>query len=233
MIAVRETAGFVVVELGGAAEVAGWAIVGGGLGRASRVVIHGVRNEDLPVGIDAAGLLRARLREAGLDDAVGMMTSRRPLVHHRADSERDGTRATVIVTAGLSNALCVGDPSVARADGAVGTINVVCFVDAPLTESARLEALSIIVEARTLAVLEAGVPSIRTGTAASGTGTDCVTLASPQPAGGAPPSPYAGKHTAIGEVVGSATLAATREAVARWREERAAERERAVRERAR
>ncbi len=217
MIAIVERPGFVVAELGARHEVAGWAVVGGGLGCASRVVWHGVKNEDLARDVDPAGLLRARMVEAGLVDAVGMMTSRTPLTHHRADAERDGVAATAIVTAGMSNALSVGDP--AGCGPAAGTINVLCRVSAALTAPAMLEALAIVVEARTAAVLEHALPSIRTGAIATGTGTDCVTVAAIVPRQEGERSPYAGKHTAIGEVVGRATLLATRAAVARWRED--------------
>jgi adenosylcobinamide amidohydrolase len=63
-------------------------------------------------------------------------------------------------------------------------------------------------------VREAGVPSTRTGLPASGTGTDCIVIASPRAPGGVP---YAGKHTAIGHAIGAAVLEATRRGVERSR----------------
>ena len=114
---------------------------------------------------------------------------------------------------GLGNALRAGDPP---GPGRVGTINLLCRSSAPLTAEAQLEALALAAEARTLAVREAGVPSTRTGLPASGTGTDCIVIASPR--GRAPGGvPYAGKHTAIGHAIGAAVLEATRRGVERSR----------------
>ena len=74
---------------------------------------------------------------------------------------------------------------------------------------AQLEALALAAEARTLAVREAGIASTRTGLPASGTGTDCIVIAAPD----APHdqcAAYAGKHTALGHVIGAAVHDATR-----------------------
>lgn len=88
-------------------------------------------------------------------------------------------------------------------------------MSAPLSEAASLEALSLVVEARTAATIAHDVPSRRSGLRATGTGTDCVVVASPSRHAGLP---YAGKHTAVGHVVGRAVLEATHEAIARWKE---------------
>ena len=208
---------FLVAHLGAMHEVLSWAIVGGGRRQASVVAWHGVRNAELPPEVDPVALLEARIRDAGLDGAVAMMTSRDLAAYHRHDAERDGVRATAVVTAGLSNGMCVGDP--AGPHEVAGTINVLCRVSVPLTELALFEALSLVVEARTAAVLEADVPSFRTAARATGTGTDCVTLAAPVATHEAEAMAYAGKHTVLGEVIGRATLGAMREAVARWKSE--------------
>jgi adenosylcobinamide amidohydrolase len=215
-VAIDAREGVVVAHLGGVHEVTGNALIGGGFGQAERVAILAVRNTDLGPEVDPAAFARASLAAQGVEAAVVMMTSRRPLVHHRADAERDGCHATALVTAGMSNALCVGDPAGRYA--LIGTINVLCHVDVALGEAARLEALAIAVEARTRAVLERGVPSIASGLPSTGTGTDCVTIAS---ALEGPRAAFAGKHTALGEVIGRATYEATREALGQWLEERA------------
>ena len=72
---------------------------------------------------------------------------------------------------------------------------------------------SVAVEARTLAVLEAGFATGPDGAAATGTGTDCVVIASPI---GWDEAVFAGLHTALGEAVGAAVLAAMRAAVGEW-----------------
>ena len=113
----------------------------------------------------------------------------------------------------------VGDAPGANAMAPVGTINLLCAVSVPLSEEAALEALSIAVEARTAAVLEARHPSRRSGAPATGTGTDCVVLAWPEPV--APPAVFAGKHTALGHVIGRAVGDCVRAGVADWLEAQA------------
>jgi adenosylcobinamide amidohydrolase len=147
---------------------------------------------------------------------------------------------------GLSNAVRVGDSPGPLAGVQVGTINLLCAVSVPLTEAAALEAASIAVEARTAAVLEARHPSRRSGAPATGTGTDCVVLAWPDtvyygtpkgfrtsrdgaPAGNPPaphatiaaPAVFAGKHTALGHVIGRAVGDSVRAGVADWLEAQA------------
>ena len=64
---------------------------------------------------------------------------------------------------------------------------------------------------------EAGFATGPDGAAATGTGTDCVVIASPiaSPIGG-DEAVFAGLHTALGEAVGAAVLAAMRAAVGEW-----------------
>ena len=194
--------------------VLSWAIVNGGLRIATAVAWHEVRDAELRPPVDPARLLRERLAARGLDDAVGLLTSRaldRHIVEVRSVS---GVTARCVATVGLGNALRVGDPlgPVAR----IGTINVVCQMSQPLAEEGLIEALSIAAEARTLAVLEAGVRSRVSAAPATGTGTDCIVVAAPERARGAV---YAGKHTAIGHVVGAAVHAAVARGAAEWLEE--------------
>jgi adenosylcobinamide amidohydrolase len=82
-----------------------------------------------------------------------------------------------------------------------------------------VEALAVVVEARTTAVIGAGVRSRRSEGIATGTGTDCVAVLAPEstrePAAQA--ALYAGKHTAIGHVIGDAVFRATEAAIAQWK----------------
>jgi adenosylcobinamide amidohydrolase len=185
-----------------------WAPAGGGLVTADRVVWREVRDADLTEGFDAAAWLRAGLAARGLADAVGLLTSRNVARYRLAAAEVAGVRAACCATVGLTNAERVGHRRPA-APGAWGTINLVCATDAALGEAAQLEALSVAVQARTAAVIEAGY-RVETGIA-TGTGTDCIVLAClPGPA------PYAGTHTAVGEAVGRAVYDAVRAGVAEW-----------------
>jgi adenosylcobinamide amidohydrolase len=199
-------------------RVASWAIVGGGVRRATAVAWLCVRDGELRPPVDPCELLRDRLAMRGLAGAVGLMTSAD--VARYADETRTwGARqARCVVTVGLGNALRAGDPPGPAAR--IGTINVLCAVDAPLTDEALLEAMALATEARALAVREADVPSRRTGRPSSGTGTDCVVIAAPDvPAAReiAGPTRYAGKHTELGHVVGAAVYDAVACGIARWR----------------
>jgi adenosylcobinamide amidohydrolase len=195
---------------------------GGALRAARTIAIHETRNDELTPEVDAIALLASRM--AAIDPrGVGMWTSRRvasAIVVAAASNEGApervsglSLRAVALVTAGLSNAVRVGDTPGPLSGW--GTINIACHVSAALSPTALIEALGVAVEARTTAVLEARVQSRRSDSIASGTGTDCVAIMAPE--GGAPPSVYAGKHTAIGHVVGDAVLRACASAIAQWK----------------
>jgi adenosylcobinamide amidohydrolase len=197
-------------------DVLSWAPHGGGLRRASAVAWYRVKDDELRPPVDAKALLDRRMRDASLDPAVGLMTSRRLDAYADVQSEWGDVSARAIATVGLGNALRAGDPP--GAAGRIGTINVLCQVSVALTEESLVEANAIAVEARTLAVLESGVKSRLTGAAASGTGTDCTVIASP--AGLQPRRGYAGKHTELGHVIGASVGRAVALGAARWLEER-------------
>jgi adenosylcobinamide amidohydrolase len=199
------------VRLAAPHETLSWAVVGGGRRTATAVAWWQVRNAELGADVDPAALLRARLAERGLGDAVGLLTSAD--VGDFVDVERamDGLRVRCVATVGLGNALRAGDPPWRARP--VGTINVLVRTSFPLSEEARVEALALAAEARTLAVREGGVLSVESGLPASGTGTDCIVVASPA---GAPGERYAGKHTVAGHLVGAAVADAVALGVARW-----------------
>lgn len=206
------------VRLGGPHAVLSWALVNGGRRTAHEVVWVEVRDEELRPPVDPAAFLRARLAEAGRPDAVGLLTSR--ALSRFATSERAarGETARCVATVGLGNLLRAGDPvSPAR----VGTINLACRLSFPLSELALVEAVSIAAEARTAAVLEAGLPSRVSGAAGTGTGTDCIVVAAPAAPEGAP---YAGKHTLAGHLIGATVEEAVRRGVAGWLRDEAAAR---------
>ena len=213
--------GWLVARFARPQAVLSWAIVRGGRTRATTIAWCQVRDDELPPGVDPRRLLRARLRTLGLRRPVGMLTSR--AVDRFEDVSRDagaGVHARCVATVGLGNALRIGDPTDAGAGPTrrVGTINLVVSLSRPLAPAAQLEALSLAAEARTAAILDAQVASVRSGAPATGTGTDCIVVAAPlERQGGA----YAGKHTAIGEVVGAAVYDAVHAGARRWLEERA------------
>ncbi len=205
----------VIAHLGRPHRVLSSAIHGGGLTKAQDVVWTHFHNTELPIGADPLTLLAARLSEAGLTDAVAMMTSR-DLAHvHTAAATSEGIRAEAVATVGLSNALRVGDPP---GFAPLGTINLLVRISVPLTEAALIEAICIVTEARTAAVSSASWPSRRTGAPATGTGTDCIVVAAPLEG---EPLPWCGKHTAAGSALGQAALSVIGDGVRTWVAQRA------------
>ena len=199
---------WLVAEFGGARRTLGWALNRPGFHDATRVVWREVRDADLGPDLDARQWLAAELDRAGLADAPCLVTSA-PLARHAlAEAVVEGVRATALATVGLSNAERIGT----RRNRAphVGTINLAVLLDTPLADGALVEALSLTVEARTAAVLDAGLAL--PGGLATGTGTDCALVAAPPG-----PEPHAGKHTAAGEALGRAVLLAMRDGIAAWR----------------
>jgi adenosylcobinamide amidohydrolase len=215
----------------------GWTIVGGGFRSSDAVSWLHVSGEELAPPVDPRVFVRERLAAAGRSDEPVFLTGCALDEHVVAEVTAGEASATCVATIGLGNALRIGDPT--RVGPPVDTINVLCAVSLPLDDLALLEALALAVEARTTAMLEAGVASRVSGLAATGTGTDCVVLAVPQGADaagngsghitaggfvaaqghdqGGTPRAYAGKHTAVGAAIGGAVLAAVARGVAEWR----------------
>jgi adenosylcobinamide amidohydrolase len=122
-----------------------------------------------------------------------------------------GLEARCVVTVGLGNRLRAGDsPGPARP---VGTINLLCAISRPLSERAMIEATALCAEARALAVVESGARSLRSGLAASGTGTDCQVIAAPEEG---EPLAFVGKHTDAGHLIGQVVLSALTTGVRAW-----------------
>ncbi len=209
---------WLVVELGEPREMLSSALVGGGRRRASIVAWYAVDGRELTPPVDTRGFLVERLAERGISGAVGLMTSSDLDRYVDVEKSADGRSVRVIATVGMGNALRAGDP--ASEGGGVGTINVVCAVSAALSEEALVEAIALVAEARTAAVLEAGIPSARSGLAATGTGTDCIVLAA---AVDGERIGFAGKHTLVGHLIGDAVGEAVRRGVASWKARREAE----------
>ncbi|PTE14337.1 adenosylcobinamide amidohydrolase [Pseudogemmobacter blasticus] len=187
---------------------------GAGYRLTDQVLWREVKNADLTPDFDVDDWFAAQMQRAPM--AVGMMTSRDIGTWDQATATVDSITAQAVVTLGLSNAESVGR-RLPWHSADYGTINLLVATDAPLTETAQLEALTIAVQARTAAVMALGL-ELDTGIA-TGTGTDCTALACPPGEGR-----YAGLHTAVGEAVGAAARAAVARAGADWKRWREAER---------
>ncbi|MCW2285183.1 adenosylcobinamide amidohydrolase [Rhodoblastus acidophilus] len=187
----------------------GWSMLHPGFSIVRDIVWVEVRDRDLPPEVDACAFLRAKLASIGLPQALAFMTARDIRRHHFRQSRVEDVEAACLTTVGLSNGERVGARKPFRA--LVGTINTLIHVSRPLTDGAFVEAISIAAQARTAAIVETWRPPA--GPAITGTGTDCIVVAAPC---GGEPMACAGLHTAVGEAIGGAVYAATREGVEAW-----------------
>ena len=148
---------------------------------------------------------------------VGMMTAA-SMESMRCYRQQVQDIELVVVTCGLDNARRVGDVaeyrSMVSAIEQAGTINILFLSSAGMTTAAMVEAVQMITEAKTAALLAAGTRSPVSGAAATGTGTDAVAVVSGL---GQEQIQYCGKHVLFGEVLGRLTLAAVQDSIAWYR----------------
>jgi adenosylcobinamide amidohydrolase len=189
-------------------RVLSWAPLGGGLRRARLLGNHQVQTDDRAATESPARYLSQVVREMKCgepidpSDAVMMMTGADIRCVQVACAHHRSLIAQAWCTAGCSNALRVGDPATVE-HPTIGTINLIVVVSEPLSSAALAEASQLAVEARVAAMFSVGVRSTVSGGLATGTGTDCVIVASPFSHSG---SRYCGKHTRVGELIGCAAL---------------------------
>ena len=191
----------------------GWAPLGGGFSRVRAVINHQVSENDRPATEAPARYLRGIARDLGLDSraVAAMMTGAKVRRAAYSMAARGLLRVGTWCTAGCSNALRVGDRATFT-KVLPGTINVIVALNQPMEPAAMVEAIQIATEARILAVQQARVISKRSGKPATGTGTDCIVVASPL---GTPAHRYCGKHTLAGELIGRSVLKSCTIALAR------------------
>ena len=206
---------WLVAHFSQAQRMVSWSLNRPGFVEASQVAWREVGSDDLSVGLDSADWFADKLADAELSTAVGMMTSRDVGTYVHQTMRVGEVEAHAVVTLGLNNGEHIGRRS--KPPSTAGTINILCHVSVPLSDGALLEASSLVAQARTVALMEAGY--VRPGHEAivTGTGTDCIVMAAPI---GESLAPYAGMHTAIGEAVGACVLNATRAALRQWIDER-------------
>jgi adenosylcobinamide amidohydrolase len=135
----------------------------------------------------------------------------------------EALRVDAIVTAGVEgNAATSGDPSQwaetptgwNKLPHVAGTINTMVLVNQPLKAEAQVRAVLTITEAKSAALMELGISSRYSQDLATGTGTDQVCLAAPIVSGAYEYS-ATNPHSKMGELLGAAARAATKDAL-RW-----------------
>ena len=196
-------------DLGDDVQVLSWAVHRPGLVTARRILWREVRNADLPRDLDVHAWLTEELRNRDAEDAVTLLTSRSIATYTRTEARVGTAHVEAVATVGLSNAERVG-ARMDRSNQNWGTINIAVLVSPGLPEAALIEAMSLAVEAKTAAILDAAL-RLPVGLA-SGTGTDCIAVSAP-----AGTLNYVGKHTESGEASGQAVYSAVRDGAEQWR----------------
>ena len=134
---------------------------------------------------------------------VAMMTAASMDSFRLAVEVVQGVEIAVLVTTGLSNPRRAGDRAEYRQISTpvkeIGTINIIAMTSANLTDTAMVEALLTVTEAKTAALQDANIISPISNKIATGTGTDSVAMVSGH---SAETISYCGKHVLFGEILG-------------------------------
>ena len=193
-------------------DLLSWSLTRPGFVTATRVAWLQVSDADLPLDVDPAAVLTDKMVENGLGDAVPMMTSRRVDSYEVVSATSGTIIATCLATTGLSNASRIGDAPVGS--NMTGTINILAHVDCPFSAAGLVEAISIVTEARTAAVMDLGLD--RGSGLVTGTGTDCIVVAAPA---GSDREDFAGLHTHAGTAIGRSVYDAVLAGGRAWMDE--------------
>lgn len=165
-------------------------------------------------------------RELSLNPgATAVMGTAANVMYAAHEQRRHGAlRVDAIVTAGVEgNATSSGDPAtwVETPEGwnklprVPGTINTMVMVNRPLRPEAMVRALMTITEGKSGALLDLNVSSRQSERLATGTGTDQLSLACPEPEDHSYEYSSAGPHSKLGELLGLSVRLATKTAL-RW-----------------
>jgi adenosylcobinamide hydrolase len=183
------------------------AVVGGGLLTDCRWVLnaeidHNYSRDPYPHLMDIAA-------EHQLPTGLGAALMTAALVSRVTYGHDRGAEAAV--TVGLTHPTWAADnrhPSSASDESSpsAGTINIVCWLPEPHTDAALVNAIVTITEAKTQALLEAGVPG-------TGTATDAIVIVAPQQQATSPHC-YGGPRSTWGERLARATYTAVTSGVA-------------------
>ncbi len=195
-------------DLGSPHRVLSWSLTRPGFVTSDLILWREVRNADLPKDFDVETWLRGALAARGQDQAVSLLTSRNVGAYQSCDVTVEAVTARCVATVGLSNAERIGT-RLDRSGKEWGTINVAVQVDKPLADAALVELVSVIAQARTVAVSE--MDHVLPTGLSTGTGADCIAVAAP-----AGDAPFAGMHTAVGEAAGRAAYQAVHAGARDW-----------------
>ncbi|MFD3651933.1 adenosylcobinamide amidohydrolase [Streptomyces sp. NPDC058620] len=191
-------------RLGPGWRVCSSAVLGGGIGPRAWIL-----NAQVPSGyprMDPEHHLAGIAAAEGLTGpGAGLMTA--------ADVTARTTAADTDVTATVTAGLGVRGWAAAPAEGVEGpplpgTVNIVVTLPVALSDAALVNAVATATEAKVQALLDAGLDC-------SGTPTDAVCVAAPEPAAGRPGEPFAGPRSLWGARLARAVHSAVLESALR------------------
>lgn len=173
---------------------------------------------------DLAGHMAALAAQIGLDPAYSAGLTTAANMENAVIKELSGNNfsVTALITAGVDkNGGRAGDPADLHEpqDETLpppGTINIMLFINARLTEAAMLQALNICTEAKCAALQELLAPSVYSEGIATGSGTDGTIIVANAEGGALLTN--AGQHYRLGELIGRAVIPALKEALCRQTE---------------
>lgn len=188
-----------------------WAVLGGGWQQHKGCVWVKVSDDDLRPPIEPRDFLAKKIDRVQDRRWLGLLTSAELDDYVDQVLEYGDIKVRTVLTVGLGNALHVGE--LPGPSGKIGTINIVTQISQSLTEGAMVEAIALQAEAKAAALLKMQIPSSRSFALATGTGTDCHVVSSPN---GKVLEKYAGKHTSIGHLIGESVYQAMTQGIRRW-----------------
>jgi len=213
--AVRADRAALILSFPAPARVLSWAVMNGGFCYADHVINHHVRSGDPLFCAQPSGWLEQaalKLEVEGKVVAMATAVDMKDLV--RVALSGGDSEINCFATVGCGNALSVGDPASVLTEktmpAPLHTINMILTVRPGLSDAAMVEAIQIATEGRVRALYEAGIKSSVSKLAATGTGTDCIAIVALDKG----ISPYCGKHTQLGELIGRAVHTAVSKGIA-------------------
>lgn len=134
-----------------------------------------------------------------IGESIAMMTAVSQEFLVKETFRDDRLTMTVMLTAGLGNAVDILASHRYKYEPNIGTINIFVFIDGDLSMEALMQAYSAVTETKVKTLIERNIVDQKSGTRATGTSTDSVCVASTQRG---VHYPYAGSITKIGSLIG-------------------------------
>lgn len=155
------------------------------------------------------------LKEASISEynTIGMMTAVNLEDNVVIQEKFEGINMMSVVTAGVGNAVDITETCELEEEWQIGTVNIMVFIDHHLTDGGLVNAVQSATEAKTKAFFDLGIKDPGTQTLATGTSTDCISIAVTQ---NGDPTPYAGSGTVVGRGIGSVVYKAVIDAIKKY-----------------